>query len=148
MIKTFKVTVEGERTSFYIEPKYKEKIVEALVNFDVVTSVNQKTKMPKSDKVFPKSDVFRLTRQQLAQLIREVNARFSSHNKFKQDRHVVCKLLRVDTTHRSNIYSIGLKRCIRCDVIYDFDDLYCLCCGCKLRLHRRNKHATRKSVKE
>ena len=49
MIKTFKVTVSGEDFSFYIEPKYREDIVATLKNFDVLTSVNKRMKMPKPD---------------------------------------------------------------------------------------------------
>ena len=49
MIKTFKVTVEGEQTSFYIEVKYREKIVNLLANFDVLSPVNLGFPLPKPD---------------------------------------------------------------------------------------------------
>lgn len=50
MIKTFKVEVEGEGSSFYIEPRYKEKIVKMLCNFDVLSHVNRSFKSPKPEK--------------------------------------------------------------------------------------------------
>lgn len=35
MIKTFKVTISGERTSFYIEPRYKKTIEKIVILYDV-----------------------------------------------------------------------------------------------------------------
>lgn len=49
MIKTFKVTVEGEKTSFYIEPKYYSKIITVLDNFDCLSQVNAMMLLPKPE---------------------------------------------------------------------------------------------------
>jgi len=59
MIKTFKVKVEGEKTSFYIEPRYKEKIVKMLCNFDILSPVSRSFKSPK-----PEKKVEKLTKEQ------------------------------------------------------------------------------------
>lgn len=38
MIKTIKVTVAGEETSFYIEPKHKELLIETLEKLDIIST--------------------------------------------------------------------------------------------------------------
>ncbi len=83
------------------------------------------------------NDIFRFTRHELKTMIEYVLSR--SKPKRVRNHHLICSTLKVTGARVMDPYHYGLKRCTTCNVYYDFDNNYCLCCGLKLRLSKKSK---------